>query len=1079
MGAVRKSALAILAALVLAAPASAVPTGSTVLVSHRDGFGPAPAALDGPGGGPAALSDDGRYAVFGSAAPFAAGGGAQYNEFLRDTQTGATTLVSRSDGAAGAAANTGVDSFSTAAVAVEPAGVAPDPPHDQPHVLVAFVSKATNLVDHFDSIGGGGPAATGGLSEVWLRDVTAGTTYLISRAVGKTGAPANATSAHPSLAITDHDGPVIAFSSLATNLGVNPGVPASNVYLRTLYSGGTQQVSCHAQSCPNPASGGFSANPSVRFVPASAPHPTTVCPTGFGCVLVAFSTDDSTISGDPAANSQIVVANATETIGINAFNSFTTASKADGSATTLGNDLSQDPALSPDGLVVGFFSRATNLGASPPVGSAEVFTRTLDGSGITTLVSRGTGNTIADGEAFDVSLSGDAAHRRVAFTASASNFGVPDPTSGSPRAWVRDLSTGTTELLDRQAGATGAPGDGLSSQVGISADGTKVAFTSSSHNLDAGGGSDFNRVYVRHLDTEALDLVSRPDGTGPFLAGVRDSTIGRSAVSADGRFVAFQSNTDNLAGGEDNRFRGVFVRDLLTGTTILVSRANGAAGAAADASATLGGISDNGRRVLFNTEADNLIPGPPVDHAYVRDLDAGTTTVVTRANGPTGTITDGNGTALSGDGNSVAFITRAVLDPDASAGLQHVYVRNLAAQTTTFVDRDNGPTGSTAFANADDAVIDRDGGRVAWTTPAGLAGTSGTGSFDRLYERDLRAGTTTLVGRAEGANGAMANAAVSNPAINAGGDVVAFQSAATNLGAPVTADAVWVRDLAQQHTQLASRASGATGSAADRAASVPSLDAAGDRVAFRSAAGNLGAGPQASANDLQAYVRDVPSQNTELASRANGAAGGPIDSPGFGHVSLSASGDCVAFDATGLNIGDGFASGQFPAVHLRVLRHECAVAQSVGAPPPGTGKAPSVPVLSGLKLVPNRFAVVPAKKPKKSKRRRHTPAGTSIRFTLNLAANVKFVITRQTIGRRSGHRCVPARGRIPRRKRCTRVIKAGSFTARGVAKGNRIRFTGRLGRRALSPGRYRLTATPVDPRRRRVRSHSVAFTIIR
>jgi hypothetical protein len=74
---------------------------------------------------------------------------------------------------------------------------------------------------------------------------------------------------------------------------------------------------------------------------------------------------------------------------------------------------------------------------------------------------------------------------------------------------------------------------------------------------------------------------------------------------------------------------------------------------------------------------------------------------------------------------------------------------------------------------------------------------------------------------------------------------------------------------------------------------------------------------------------------------------------------------------------------------------------------------------------------------------------------------------------------VPARGRIPRRKRCTRVIKAGSFTDRGVAKGNRVRFTGRLGRRALSPGRYRLTATPVDPKRRRVRSHSIAFTIIR
>jgi Tol biopolymer transport system component len=633
-------------------------------------------------------------------------------------------------------------------------------------------------------------------------------------------------------------------------------------------------------------------------------------------------------------------------------------------------------------------------------------------------------------------------------------------------------------LLDRQAGPTGAPGGGSSSQAGISADGTKTLFTSSSRNLGA-GGPDFNRMYLRHLDTEALDVISRPSGTGPFLTGARESTIGRSAVSADGRFVAFQSNTDNLASGEDNRFEGVFVRDLLTGSTTLVSRATGTGGAAADANATLGGISENGRRVLFNTVADNLGPPSAVPRAYVRDLDTATTTAVTRANGPTGTVTAGTGTGISGDGNSVVFITNAVLDPDAANGFNHVYVRDLGAQTTTFVDRDNGPSGFPAFANADDAVIDRDGGRVAWTTPAALAGTSSTGSFDRLYERDLRAATTILVGRADGASGAMANAEVLSPTIDAAGDVVAFESPATNLGSAVTTHAIWVRDIAGQHTQLASRGTGAAGAAADGYATAPSLDAAGDRVGFRSSAGNLGAGPQATGNDFQAYVRDLSSDVTDVVSRANGIAGAPVDKPGSGSVSLSANGDCAAFDATGLNIGDGFASSQFPAVHLRVLRGECAPASAPGGPPAGTGKPAPIPALTGLRVVPSRFAVKPLRPPRHRRHRSRIPLGSSIRFRLTVAARVNFALARQTVGRKSGHRCRPAHGKVARRNRCTLFVKAGTFSLRVTAGSKRLAFSGRLGRRALTLGRYRLTATPVDPQHRRVRSATATFTIVR
>jgi Tol biopolymer transport system component len=1129
--------LIIVAALSIAAPAAAAPAGSTLLVSRPDGLGPAPVPLDDSSRA-VALSDDGRYAAFTSRAPFAGGANQRlFNLFVRDTLTGATTLASRSDGSGGAPANADVDAFGRAAVAVEPGGVALDPPHDRPHVLVAFDTTATNLSDHRT-----GPTATGGVEEVWLRDVTASTSYLVSRTDGVAGAQADGHSADPSIAITDH-GPVVAFTSSATNLGAT-----ANVFVRSVNDAQTLRVSCHQQNC---ASGGPSsaALPSARFV--SEPVP-SLCAIGFTCVLVAFDTDDGTITGDPTnGRSHVVVASATETAtGLHQFDSWVTASKADGSGTTFGNDTSFNPSLSPDGRAVAFISSATNL-VSGPQGSGfnKAYLRALDGTGATTLVSRSSAGEPADGPAYDVSVGGDSADRRVTFTVSASNFGVPNP-FGLASAWERDLSTGSTELLDRAAGASEAFGDGQSSQAGISADGTRVLFTSESHNLDAGGGLDFARAYVRHLDNEALQLVSRPDGTGPFPTGVRDSTIDASAVSADGRYVAFRSNSDHLASGEDNRFRGVFVRDLLTGTTTLASRATGPSGAAANADAIVDGISDDGHRVLFTTTADNLVGGPAVERAYVRDLVANTTTVASRANGPSGAIAIATEAAISGDGDSVVFINGGPLDPDEFPGVEHVYVRDLAAQTTTLVDRDNGAAGRSAQSDAEAAVIDRDGGRVAWTTRDVLAGTPLAPTVTRVYERDLRAGTTMLVSRAEGAAGAVPNADSTSPAIDAKGDVVAFQSAATNLGALVTGQAVWVRDVSGGHLQLASRATGAAGAVADQLALNPSLDGAGDRVAFRSPAGNLGAGPQATTGDWQAYVRDLPSQTTEVASRADGSAGAPIDTPGPGSVSISANGDCVAFDAAGLNSGDGFASPWFAAVHLRVLRRECPVdppdtaitsgpsgitpnptptftftfsvgpatfecsldGQAFGAcasplttsrlrdgayefavravdqagyadPTPATRTfsvdtrpAPARPVLSALKLVPNRFAVIPRHAPK---HRTRIALGTSIRFRLSLPARVSFTIVRQQPGRRSGKRCLPAHGKVPRRKRCTRPIKAGTF-ARNTNRGpDRIAFSGHVGRHALAPGTYLLTATPIDASLHRGASRSAQFTVVR
>src|SRR3954447_3133941 len=153
-------------AVFLPGVASAAGPGSTLLVSRPDGTGPPPAALDNDAIGPGGLSDDGRWAVFESTADGLAPGVNKRvgNVFLRDTETGTTTFVSRSDGVDGAPVNAEAED---PAVTVTPAG----------HVLVAFSTGATNLSDH----------ATGAVTiparadEVWMRDVTADTTTLVSR----------------------------------------------------------------------------------------------------------------------------------------------------------------------------------------------------------------------------------------------------------------------------------------------------------------------------------------------------------------------------------------------------------------------------------------------------------------------------------------------------------------------------------------------------------------------------------------------------------------------------------------------------------------------------------------------------------------------------------------------------------------------------------------------------------------------------------------------------------------------------------------------------------------------------------
>src|SRR5207253_2804879 len=163
------------------------------------------------------------------------------------------------------------------------------------------------------------------------------------------------------------------------------------------------------------------------------------------------------------------------------------------------------------------------------------------------------------------------------------------------------------------------------------------------------------------------------------------------------------------------------VRDTLTGTTTLVSRAAGADGVVANANTFGATISADGTKVAYYSSATNLVPGVTTPAIYERDLATGAMTVVSRGDGVDGTLpshdhlrdpppqtttrgapaADGTATTapgyssqISADGTKVAFVGSNPLTPDAGTAHPQVYVRDLAAGTTTLVSRADGAAGT-------------------------------------------------------------------------------------------------------------------------------------------------------------------------------------------------------------------------------------------------------------------------------------------------------------------------------------------------------------------------------------------------
>ena len=278
---------------------------------------------------------------------------------------------------------------------------------------------------------------------------------------------------------------------------------------------------------------------------------------------------------------------------------------------------SEDPSISADGRYVAFRSAASDLVEGDGNGVGDVFVRDLH-RGATIRISVDTEGGDADGESNTQSISADG--RVVAFSSHATDL-INGDGNGVADVFVRDLDLG--ETLRVSVDPAGGDGEANSWGPAISADGRYVAFTSVAGNLVA-NDTGFRDIFVRDLEAQQTIWVSvGRDGNSP-----NEGSIGPS-LSEHGRFVAFRSRASDLVDGDTNGQDDIFVRDLMTGFTSRVNVSSSGA-QTVDAGSWFASISADGRFVVFSTDAENLTPDDANGwgDVFSHDRATGTTTLL-------------------------------------------------------------------------------------------------------------------------------------------------------------------------------------------------------------------------------------------------------------------------------------------------------------------------------------------------------------------------------------------------------------------------------------------------------------------
>ena len=634
------------------------------------------------GSGGAAISADGRFVAFVSDAPLVPDDrNGTMDVFVRDRLTGTVDRVSvASDGTEANAPSCFYDEqFRAPAISADGR-------------FVAFASYATNLVtdDH------------NGYWDVFVHDRLTGTTGRVSVASDGTERPATFFEFFTTPALSA-DGRFVAFATDAA-LVVDDTNDGPDAFVHDRLTGTTERVSVASDGTqadfsqvdffPDFPFGRVKLSADGRFVAFESAAPNLV-------------RNDHNDSDDVFVHDR--VSGQTELVSVGA------TSDAHGAATVLGD-------LSADGRLVSFVS-----------GDVFVRDRTL---GDTTLVS------VSDDVGATINLGG-------AMSADGRIVGIVSDTPASPGdsfgtldVFVRDRSAGTTTLAS--VGLVAAPLPALSIEPRLSADGRFVAFVSNATNLVPGDTNDAFDVFVVDRAAMTTERVSVASDGAEGRGGEASGLIPAPAITPDGRLVAFKSTATNLVPDDTNRAADIFVHDRLTGVTERVSvDSNGAQANADSGFFSRIGISADGRFVLFDSLASNLVPNDTngaID-IFVHDRTSGRTERVNVAsNGPGGDIS-ATEAVLSADGRVVAFTSGATMPGLGFVETVFVHDRSTGQTESACLASDGTP----ANGSCTEPALSADGRFLEFGSSASNLVPGDTNGLNDVFVRDRSAGLTERV----------------------------------------------------------------------------------------------------------------------------------------------------------------------------------------------------------------------------------------------------------------------------------------------------------------------------------------------
>jgi len=436
--------------------------------------------------------------------------------------------------------------------------------------------------------------------------------------------------------------------------------------------------------------------------------------------------------------------------------------------------------------------------------------------------------------------------------------------------------------------SSGAQGNNSSKRASTSGDGRFIAFESDASNLVIGDTNLSTDIFVRDRQTGETTRVSVNS------SGVEaNEGSGGSAISSDGRYVAFVSDASNLVTNDTNATTDVFVRDRQLGVTTRVS-VSSSGEQANDFSDFPLSISSDGRFAAFNSDATNLVGNDTngVTDIFVRDNQTGVTERVSVASDGTQSNATSFVPSISANGQYVVFTSRATnLVSGDTNNKTDIFVRDRQIGTTTRVSINS--SGMEANQGALDGSISADGRYVAFSSSSTNLMSEETSGLDYVYIHDRQTGTTTLV--SVFSDGFLMVGRSHTPSISLDGRYIAFQFDDKSDGQAL--HEIYVRDRQTGATIRATR--GGTGG--EDSSFGPTISADGRVVAFWSISSRLVTGDTNGTSDAFVYeVSFGPDLNPTVVSA------GPLCGAGCSFPSLSSVSFRVIFSevVTGVTVDD-------------------------------------------------------------------------------------------------------------------------------------------------------------------------------